>query len=272
MLSNKIKFLNYVSNVKYKMYYINMLKSNLLLGGSTNIRLSSSAYDVLLMDCNKYGFLRNGKENISFIISKLIKELTEYRSDLHEELLKNNNYDKKIVKTIENNIFNIYLKTMNYVCDDSYVNVGYRVNNEFKADISVLFYEMLEKFDMDFTSYVRSIIYEYCSRADLQRELFLNYSLVKQIRKAIKKELIVNIINDGIQNDLVIVSIEPTEYGCNYLLGITPDKEMCYFLPLYKTERLKITKSKFQINQGDYNKIVEHFNKFIEGLDWCLDL
>ena len=111
MQSNKIIFLNYVSNVKYKMYYINMLKSNLLLGGSTNIRLSSSAYDVLLMDCNKYGFLRNGKENISFIISKLIKELTEYRNDLHEELLKNNNYDKKIVKTIENAfIFPMFVK------------------------------------------------------------------------------------------------------------------------------------------------------------------
>ena len=32
------------------MYYISMLKSSLLDGGSTNLRLSSSAYDILVED------------------------------------------------------------------------------------------------------------------------------------------------------------------------------------------------------------------------------
>lgn len=246
------------------MYYINMLKSNLLDGGSTNIRLSSSAYDILIMDCNRFGFLKNGKENISYIISKLIKELTEYRNDLHDELLKKNNGDNKLVKNIEKSIFNVYLKTLSYICDDSYVNVGYRVSKEFKQDISNIFFETLEKYDMDFASYVRSIIYEYCSRADLQRELFINYDLVRRIKKAIKKKSIVNIVNEGIQNELVIVSIEPSIYGFNYLLGITPDKTMCHFLPLSKTERLKIEKATINIGQDDYNKILEKFNKFIE--------
>ena len=241
-----------------------MLKSNLLEGGSTNIRLSSSAYDVLMMDCNRFGFLKNGKENISFIISKLIKELTEYRNDLHDKFLKNNNDDNELVKTIENNIFNIYQKTLNYISDDSYVNVGYRVNKEFKKDINNLFYETLEKYDMDFASYVRSIIYEYCSRADLQRELFLNYSLVKQIKKAINKELVVDIINGGIQNTIIIVSIEPTIDGFNYLLGITLDKQMCHFLPLCKTDYLKIEKTKIHVSQEDFNKIIVKFNDFIE--------
>ena len=249
------------------MYYINMLKSNLLYGGSTNIRLSSSAYDILIMDCNRFGFLKSGKENISYIISKLIKELTEYRNDLHDELLKKNNGDNKLVKSIENSIFNVYLKTLNYICDDSYVNVGYRVSKEFKQDIGNIFFETLEKYDMDFASYVRSIIYEYCSRADLQRELFINYDLVRRIKKAIKKESIVNIVNEGIQNELVLVSIEPTIYGFNYLLGITPDKTMCHFLPLSKTERLKIEKATMHIGQDDYNKILEKFNKFIEEND-----
>ena len=246
------------------MYYINMLKSNLLEGGSTNIRLSSSAYDVLMMDCNRFGFMKNGKENISYIISRLIKELTEYRNDLHDELLKKNKGDNTLVKSIENSIFNVYLKTLNYICDDSYVNVGYRISKEFKHDIGDIFFETLEKYDMDFASYVRSIIYEYCSRADLQRELFVNYSLVRNIRKAIKKESIVNIVNEGIQNKLILVSIEPTIDGFNYLLGIEPDKKMCHFLPLCKTERLKIEKAIVHIGQDDYNKILEKFNNFIE--------
>lgn len=241
-----------------------MLKSNLLDGGSTNIRLSSSAYDILIMDCNRFSFVKSGKENISYIISKLIKELTEYRNDLHDELIRKNNGDDKMVKNIENNIFDVYLKTLNYICDDSYVNVGYRVNKEFKQDIANIFFEVLEKYDMDFASYVRSIIYEYCSRADLQRELFVNYSLVRNIKKAIKKELVVNIVNEGIQNELIIVSIEPTIDGFNYLLGITPDKTMCHFLPLCKTERLKIEKTIVHIEQDDYNKILEKFNKFLE--------
>ena len=106
---------------------------------------------------------------------------------MHDELLKKNNGDNKLVKNIEKSIFNVYLKTLSYICDDSYVNVGYRVSKEFKQDIGNIFFETLEKYDMDFASYVRSIIYEYCSRADLQRELFINYDLVRRIKKAIKK-------------------------------------------------------------------------------------
>ena len=246
------------------MYSIYMLKSNLLDGGSTNIRLSSSAYNVLIADCYRFGILRNEQENISFIISKLIKELTEYRIDLHEELLNKNDHDFNFVRAIENNIFNVYQKTLNYICDDSYVNVGYRVSREFIKDIRLLFYDVLEKFDMDFASYVRSIIYEYCSRSDLQRELFLNYSLVKSIKKAIKKELLVKIINEGIQNELILVSIEPTAEGFNYLLGITQDKTMCYFLPLCKTEHFSIEKTKTHIDEEVFEKIIEHFEKFIE--------
>ena len=160
---------------------------------------------------------------------------------------------------------------MNYICDDSYVNVGYRVSREFKQDIGNVFFETLEKYDMDFASYVRSIIYEYCSRADLQRELFINYDLVKNIKKAIKKESVVNIVNEGIQNELILVSIEPSTNGFNYLLGITPDKTMCYFLPLCKTERFKVGKTTVHIGQEDYNKILEKFSKFIEENDWCSD-
>ena len=241
-----------------------MLKSNLLNGGSTNIRMSSSAYDILMMDCDRFGFVKNGKENITYIISKLIKELTEYRNDLHNELLKKNNGDGKLVKIVENNIFNVYLKTLNYICDDSYVDVGYRISKEFKHDIGNVFFETLEKYDMDFASYVKSIIYEYCSRTDLQRELFVNYTLVKNIKKAIKKEAIINIVNNGIQNEMILVSIEPTINGFNYILGITPDKTMCHFLPLCKTKRFKMQKEAIHIGQDDYNKILEKFNKFIE--------
>ena len=241
-----------------------MLKSNLLDGGSTNIRLSSSAYDILIMDCYRFGFLKNNKENISFIISKLIKELTEYRNDLHEELLKKNNGNAEMVKVIENNLFNTYLKTLNYICDDSYVNVGYRVSKEFKNDVSKIFYDVLEKYDMDFTSYVRSIIYEYCSRSDLQRELFANYLLIKDIKKAIKKELVVKVVNKGIQDELILASIEPTTDGFNYLLGITTDKTECRFLPLCKTENIKLEKEIINITQEDYNKLIAKFNVFIE--------
>lgn len=241
-----------------------MLKSNLLDGGSTNIRLSSSAYDILIMDCYRFGFLKNNKENVSFIISKLIKELTEYRNDLHEELLKKNNGNAEMVKVIENNLFNTYLKTLNYICDDSYVNVGYRVSKEFKNDVSKIFYDVLEKYDMDFTSYVRSIIYEYCSRSDLQRELFANYLLIKDIKKAIKKELVVKVVNEGIQDELILASIEPTTEGFNCLLGITTDKMECRFLPLCKTENIKLEKEIIHITQEDYNKLIAKFNVFIE--------
>lgn len=241
-----------------------MLKSNLLNGGSTNIRLSCSAYNVLVEDCFKYGFTKNEKANICYIVSRLIKELTAYRNELHEELLKYNKRNNKVVKIVENSIFNVYQKTLNYICDDSYVNIGYRISKEFMPHLKNVFYETLEKFDMDFSSYVRSIIYEYCSREELQRELFLHFSLVQQIKQAIKKSTVVNIVNDGIQNELVLVSIEPTEEGVNYLLGITPDKKMCYFLPLCKTELLKSGKTKVQIKQEDYDKIVERFYAFIK--------
>ena len=241
-----------------------MLKSSLLDGGSTNLRLSSSAYDILVEDCFKYGFVKNNKPNISYIISKLAKELTEYRVDLHEELLKNNSSDEFVVRNIETNIFNIYHKKLNYICDDSYVNVGYRVSKEFMPYIKDIFFEILEKFDMNFASYIRSIIHEYCSRTDSQRELFLNYSLVKKIRNAIKQERIVSVVNDGMQDDLLLVAIEQNNYGFNYLLGLSSNKETSLFLPLSKTERLVITKERMTVNNDDFNKILSHFSEFIE--------
>ena len=241
-----------------------MLKSNLLEGGSTNIRLSSSAFDVLVEDCFRYGYLKKGKANISYIISRLAKELTEYRIDLHEELLKNNKGNIELVKNIETNIFNIYLKKLNYICDDSYVNVGYRTSKEFMPYIKDIFYEILEKFDIDFASYIRSIIHEYCSRTITQRELFLNYSLIKLIRNSIKQGKIVNIVNDGIQDNLLVVAIEQNECGFNYMLGITPDRTMSLFLPLSKTERLVVTKNKMSISDDDYDKILSNFSKFVE--------
>lgn len=246
------------------MYYINMLKSSLLEGGSTNIRLSSSAYDILIEDCFKYGFIKNNKPNISYIISKLAKELTEYRADLHEELLKNNSNNEATVRNIESNIFNIYHKKLNYICDDTYVDVGYRVSKEFMPYIKNIFYEALEKFDMDFASYIRSIIHEYCSRANPQRELFLYYSLVKKVKDAIKQERIVNIVNEGIQDELLVVAIEQDNYGFNYLLGLTANREMSLFLPLNKTERLALTKHKMELNNDDFNKILSNFSSFIE--------
>ena len=241
-----------------------MLKSNLLEGGSTNIRLSKSSHDILVTDCYRFGLLRKDEANISFIISKLIKELTIYRENLHDEFLKNNKSDIHVVKSIENNIFNIYLKTFNYICDDSHINVGYRINKEFKQSIENLFYETLEKFDMDFTSYVRSIIYEYCSRSELQRELFLNYELVCQIRKCINKSCVTTIINDDVQNDMVLVSIEAVDNGYNYLLGISVDKKECYFLPLCKTKKIMMRKQIVEVSEDELDKITQHFKDFIE--------
>lgn len=247
-----------------------MIDSNLLRGGSTNIRLSSSAYEVLIEDCFKYGFVKNDKPNISYILSRLAKELTEYRLDLHEELLKNNENDEKVVRNIETNIFNIYHKKLNYICDDSYVDVGYRPNKEFKNCISYIFYEILEKFDMDFASYIKSIVHEYSSRTESQRELFLFYSLVKKIKKAIKQERIVKIVNEGIEDFVVVIAIEQNNYGYNYMLCLTSDRERCLFLPIGKTENFLITKDKMVISGEDYNKILSYFDTFLEENEQCL--
>lgn len=117
---------------------------------------------------------------------------------------------------------------------------------------------------MNFASYIRSIIHEYCSRTDSQRELFLNYSLVKKIKNAIKQERIVSVVNDGMQDDLLLVAIEQNNYGFNYLLGLSSNKETSLFLPLSKTERLVITKERMTVNNDDFNKILSHFSEFIE--------
>lgn len=66
------------------------------------------------------------------------------------------------------------------------------------------------------------------------------------------------------QDDLLLVAIEQNNYGFNYLLGLSSNKETSLFLPLSKTERLVITKERMTVNNDDFNKILSHFSEFIE--------
>ncbi|MCQ2772988.1 MAG: hypothetical protein MJ238_06950 [Bacilli bacterium] len=241
-----------------------MLDSNLLHGGSTNIRLACSALEILEDDCGRFGFEKNGKPNICYILNKLICEMTKYRDKLHEQLLSENEGNEKIVKIIERSIFNTYLNNFSYISDDTYFNVAYRMSKEFKRSLEYVFFEVLEKYDTDFATYVRSIVYEYCSKNDSQRELLLNYSNVEKIRKAIQKKKITKFMSLNQEYVIVPVAIEVSPDKYNDVIGFAPDKVDCYLIPISSIQIVKISNDVCDLDERDYDVIAERYQKFIE--------
>ena len=172
----------------YKLYYIYMKNDRLTFFDPTNILLPITVYDTLYHDAYYFGYEKNNTANISGFLNHLIPCLSKYRDDLHNTLLKNNNNNEELTLKIEENIYKIYFNKYDY-CDDGTINVPFRVNKEHYEDFLTIHDLYLIKYNMDFSSYVRSLLIEYSSKRIGQREFFYFYNKLNTIKEAIHKNL-----------------------------------------------------------------------------------
>lgn len=103
------------------------------------------------------GFIKNNKPNISGFLNQLIYHLSQYREDLHNNFLRKNNNDSKLALIIEQNIYNVYLRTFD-ISNDSKVKIQLRINKQYMNSFINIVDNYLNKYNMDFTNYIRTLL------------------------------------------------------------------------------------------------------------------
>lgn len=233
----------------------------------TNFDVSQIIYNILLRDSEYFGFMKNNKPNISGFLNSLIPNLAIYREELHRDFLKNNNNDENLSNIIEQNIYNVYLKTFD-MTDDSMVKIQFRVNKENRKDFIKIQDEFLTKYDMTFSKYIKSLLAEYASRPLFQREIFYNFKLNKVLINAIKNEMYVYIyLNDNSKVKIAPIDIEINpNTESNYIFGFSENKEKIYIIRYSLISSISKLNQKVELTEKDYEEISEleedYFNNY----------
>ena len=240
----------------------------------TNLTLPYIIYLTLEGDAKYFGYIKNGKPNISGFLNNLIPRLADYRDDLHYNLLVSNNYDEELTTKIEESIYKIYFNKYDY-CDDGITTVPFRVNKEHLQDFLNIYDNKLSKYNMDFTNFVRSLLIEYSSKRLNQREYFFYYREITKIKNAIENNILCYFHTDVERSYFVPVSIELSELAEeNLIVGYNPKEETAYILPLASVRKIVISSPTQPITSEDcafiYDALDDYYKNIKENKQ-CLD-
>ncbi len=240
---------------------------NTFLIDGTNFNISNTLYDTLCSDCYYFGYIKNEKPNISGFLNHLIHHLSQYREDLHSNFLKTNNNNEELALNIEQNIYNVYLKTFD-ISDDSKVNIQLRINKQHLDTFIQIFDNHLNKYNMDFTNYIRTLLIDYAARPIYQREYFSIYNYSKIILQAQKQSKFINIRTENETIQMVPVGLE--KFYLNeqfYLCGFTKNKEEIVIIKYSQIKSVTPLENKLIINEKDYEAIIETINNYFYKLE-----
>ena len=238
-----------------------MNNSRLTFNSSTNFTLPIGTYYVLERDAYYYGYMKNEKPNISGFLNQLIPVLSDYQENLYKELLKYNNGDEDLTKTVARSIYNIYLKPFNFH-DDAYTNVPFRISKDKYSDFEIIHDERLRFYDTDFTNYIRTLLVEYASKTLAQREYLYAFRNIEKIRAAITKNNVCKFYYDGRSDLFVPVSIEVSPiYEYNYVVGITNELKPIV-LRLSTIQKIVILDEKIRITE----KMCDLIDKYLDDI------
>lgn len=74
-----------------------------------------------------FGFIKNEEANLSGLLNHLIPALSNYREDLHNDYLEQNNGDEILTQKVEECIYKVYFSQYDF-CDDGTATIPFRVN------------------------------------------------------------------------------------------------------------------------------------------------
>ena len=244
-----------------------MNNSRLTFFDPTNLTLPYVIYLTLKEDSRHFGYVKNGQSNISGFLNNLIPRLTDYRDDLHNNLLSANNNDEELTTKIEESIYKIYFNKYDY-CDDGVINVPFRVNKEHLQDFLDIYDKKLVKYNMDFTNFVRSLLIEYASKRLNQREYFFYYREIIKINDASKNKLLCYFYTDIERSCFVPVSVEvANNEEKNLIIGYNPEEEVAYVLPLAYVRKIVVTDSDQIITQEDCDFLYATLDEYYEKME-----
>lgn len=237
----------------------------------TNFNISTTLYDTLCGDCYYFGYIKNERPNISGFLNHLIYHLSQYREDLHNNFLKMNNYNEELALTIEQNIYNVYLKTFD-ISDDSKVNIQLRINKQHLDTFIRIFDSHLNRYNMDFTNYIRTLLIDYAARPIYQREYFSIYNYSKIILQSQKQSKFINIRTENETIKMVPVGLEKFYLKeQSYLAGFTKNKEEIVIVKYSQIKSVTQLEDRLIINEKDYEAIIETINEFFLKLEHVED-
>lgn len=229
----------------------------------TNISMKFNVYGILESDAEKFGYIKNGRANLCGFLNRLIPELSAYRDDLHEQFLQFNNGDYNITAAVENSLYQVYTHTL-FLNDDSKVNMPFRISQKFISEFMLIQSEKLQKYRLDFTNYVRSLLEEYAIKPLYSREIFFHYRDTQILKKCIRKEQLCQIYSNEGCVEMVPIVIEPfVNLGVNYVFGLDFFKERFMHFRVKDLQRVVPTDDTITLREVDYTAFFDLMETFL---------
>lgn len=220
-----------------------MKDSRLTFFSPTNFSVPVFVYQTIFEDCQHFDYFKIYFGNYSGFLNRLLPSLAKRRRDLHKQFLIANNNDEKLTKKIEENIYKVYFNKNDF-CDDATYNIALRINKKYYDDFLMIHDIDLKKYDMDFTTYLRSLLIEYSLKNYAQREYCFFYPQVLQVKDAITKHQLCHFhLNNNKRLSFIPVLIDyyPLENG-NLIGGVSEDKKTAFYIRLANLEQVIVDK------------------------------
>ena len=227
----------------------------------TVISIAQGSLYTLLYDAQHFGFLKNGKPNLSGFLNALLPALAAMRNDMHQRYL--DKFENEAdARKVENGIYDIYLSTFD-VGDDSLTKIPLRINKGSQKAFMDIHDHDLEKYGMDFSPFLKSLIDEYSMRALYQREECFYWQYLSALRKAIDGEtsLTVHLSNGEKEIFPCTLEISPITNSC-HLFGLDHEGKDPIEIPLASVLHMKEGSKTHSYSQQEYDLVSEKIKKY----------
>lgn len=233
----------------------------------TNIKVPITIFRTLVHDAFHFNYVKNGEANLSGFLNYLIPTMSNYRKNLHSQFLKQTNNDEDTTRKIEECIYKIYFNQYDF-CDDSTATIPFRINNIYYEKFLKIHDLVLEKYNMDFTKYIRSLLLEYSSKRLAQREYFYFFNSITQLKEATARSNPCNFYTHEDRISFIPISLEIAKNSKTYIVGITENKEELFILPLCMIKSFTVEETKkILITDEDAESVYDYFKEYEESLE-----
>lgn len=158
---------------------------------------------------------------------------------MHGEFLTELNGNKKQTQLVEKCIYKLYFNKYDF-CDDATIQISFRINKSNYECFMHIYDVLLNRFDMDFTEYIRSLLLEYCTKRLSQREYLYFYSYMKVLKNAIQRSYLCSFYVKETKLSFVPISMEISRTSKNFIVGITEDKSNMCIVELSSLKKMTV--------------------------------
>lgn len=240
---------------------------NINIIDTKKITLPFSVIDTLFEDARNYEIYYRGELSLSGIINILLPNLIQYREDLYKDFLQKNNDDETLVLTIMKNIFNNYFNFYKQDLEDSY-RKSYRINKPNLDLFMKLENDLLDKYGMNLENYIRTLLVEYSSKKNQERELLYYYNYLATLKECIDENYFIKCMYDSGWIDILPLNLENFN-GINIITGLyeeNNEKEVI-IIPLSRINHLMSLSKKYKCSIDEMDKYLKDKKTLLEELE-----